>query len=581
MRYAGSTGLLVISFLLPALAWRGLLLWGEVAPLGMADGIGLMADLGVALALSTIAATMAWLWEPLAVVLAVLHSLLWWANYEQVVALDGSLLLGYIDHMADTTFLVGSVLTVSQPWLGLGLLPVAGGLSAWALRRGEALNGWVPLAVALPLISLSTSFSPTVESPLWRQENFLAVNVETALRKGPLDTPGASFEADLEGTRHVPDMPRGTNVLLVVLEGFSGGYLGPIATAAGRPDIISTPALDSIATSGLAYTQFVANQRQTNRGLYALLCGDYPNLGNGTPHMNKVVHMGGRRCLPRVLAENGYHTLFAQAAPLEFQGIGQFAEGIGYQEAVGGDWFKDARERNEWGVDDKSFFEQSEKLIDDLDAQEEPWFVTLVTSGTHHPFNTIPTEFPEREGEEKMERAIRYADAAVGEMVSRLKAKGQLDKTLLLFTSDESLGLPRTVDGQLRWMAGNWSFLLVQGPQVPTGVVPELFMHADLAISLADVLLVDDGTLPFGGRSIFRTYQRGRDIAFANTYHRAVTGVRADGTAWRCKEFFDQCVRWTPKGHSLYAPGASREEAVPVTDAGWLEAIAAYSRRRY
>lgn len=581
MHRAGSTGLLVISFLLPAVLWRGLLLWQEAGPLGMEDGIGVMADVGVALVLVTVAAALTWVWEPLAVVLAVVHSLLWWANYEQVSALDGSLLLGYIDHIADPTFVAGSVMTLSQPWLGLGQLPIVAAIAIWCLRRGDALNGWVPLAVALPLLSLSISWSPTVDAPLWRQENFLSVNVETALRKGPLAAPAARFEADLDGRRRVPQAPPGTNVLLVVLEGFSGGYVGPVATANNRSDTIPTPALDAIADSGLVYSQFVANQRQTNRGLYALLCGDYPNLGNGTPHMNKVVAMGGRRCLPRVLADAGYGTAFAQAAPLVFQGIGRFAKGIGYAQAVGGNWFEDAYARNDWGVDDKAFFEQSEVLIDELHGAGKPWFVTLVTSGTHHPFDTVPGVFPGREGETKLERAVRYADVAVGEMVQRLQEKGLLANTLLLVTSDESLGLPRTVDGQLRWMAGNWSFLLVRGPGIPAAVVPDLTMHADLALSLADLLGANDGSLSFGGRSIFRTYKKGRNVAFANTYHRAVTGVRADGLAWRCKEFFDGCVRWQPKDGSLFAPGASSEEPAPVAEAAWLESIAAYSRRRY
>ena len=130
-------------------------------------------------------------------------------------------------------------------------------------------------------------------------------------------------------------------------------------------------------------------------------------------------------------------------------------------------------------------------------------------------------------------------------------------------------------------MAGNWSFLLASGPGIRPGTVTDLGMHSDLALSLIDLLDIADSTVSFGGRSIFRTYEKGRDMAFANTYHRAVTGVRYDGTAWRCKEFFDRCVRWQPGGGSLFAAGATTEEPVLVNEAEWLESITAYSRGRY
>ncbi len=581
MRHLSSTALLFLAFFLPAMIWRGWLLAGEPVLWAGPSVLGVAADLGVALVLTALAGTLLQIWEPLAVMLAVVHALMWWGNYEQIVALDGSLLLGYIDHMADPTFIAGSVLTLSQPWLGLGMLPIAAGLVIGALRRGESVNSWIALALGIPLVAYAVTAVPTSKAPLWAQENFLIINAETAVRKGPMNISAATFTADLDGPPGASLARPRPNVLLIVLEGYSGAYLAPVAAAHGRADVIATPHLDALAARSLTYTQFLANQRQTNRGLYALLCGDYPHLGNGPVHMDAVVALGKRRCLPAVLAENGYQTFFAQAAPLEFQGIGAFAKAVGFDEAVGGTWFKTAYARNEWGVDDHSFFTQGMTLVQEAEESGTPWFLTLVTSGTHHPFNTVPQDFPKRPGESDMERAVRFADHAVGQLLETLEQDDRLGNTLVLVTSDESLGLPRSPDGPLRWLAANWSFLTVQHPDLVPGIDSRPAMHADLAISLVDLLGLNDGTLRWGGRSLFRHYASPRDMAFANTYTRSVYGLRKDGSAWRCKEYFDRCVRWLPADGLLFAPTSTAQAPVPPADAQWLQAIAAYSRRRY
>ncbi len=569
--------LLLLALWLPVLLQRGLLLHGETLPAGAADLRGLLGDLGVGLLFAALAAAGARLWRGVAPLLAGIWALLWWANYEQIHALDGSLSLRYADHMLDPTFVAGSVLTLSSPVAGFGTLFGAVGLAWLAVRRREKVAVW-PLGLAAALLVGATLLWPPSEETIpWRQESFLVENVRDLVLARPLPGPPERPPADLAGAPRVALDRKGNNVLLVVLEGFSGGYIGPVAEANGRPDGAPTPELDRLARRGLLFTNVVASQRQTNRGLYSLLCGDYPFLGNGLPHMNRVVAEGAARCLPGILADAGYGTLFAQAAPLPFQQMGEFMHLAGFARVLGDESFAQAWRRNEWGVDDRAFFEQSVPLIEELQADGRPWFATLVTSGTHHPFDTVP-ETLDPAGDARL-RAIRHADETVGRFVARLEEAGILERTAVIITSDESLGLPDSSDPRLRTLAGNWGFVIALLPGAAPQRVEDPCSQVDMTLTLLDYLGIRHEVDRFTGRSLLRSYAEGPVIAFANTYFRWVGGLTPDGTVYRCDEFFTRCLRWRTDGGRLFAPRASPELPTSLDEADFLQRIAAFSRR--
>ncbi|GAH82717.1 unnamed protein product, partial [marine sediment metagenome] len=92
-----------------------------------------------------------------------------------------------------------------------------------------------------------------------------------------------------------------------------------------------------------------------------------------------------------------------------------------------------------WGPDDKAFFEQAADFIENLNKKPNPWFLTLLTVGTHHP-SAVPEELVEKFSSRK-EAAIVYLDQALGDFFKRLKDSGILDDTLVLFVTDESHGV--------------------------------------------------------------------------------------------------------------------------------------------
>jgi hypothetical protein len=90
----------------------------------------------------------------------------------------------------------------------------------------------------------------------------------------------------------------------------------------------------------------------------------------------------------------------------------------------------------------------------------------------------------------------------------------------VILTSDESAGITRG-DDLTRSLSQNWIPLVVFGPGVPVGTVPDLFSQPDLPLSVLDYLGLADRGPHLMGRSIFRRYDRPRPHYFANTYLRS------------------------------------------------------------
>ena len=70
------------------------------------------------------------------------------------------------------------------------------------------------------------------------------------------------------------------------------------------------------------------------------------------------------------------------------------------------------------------------ELIRTLNTKSKPWFLTLLTVGTHHPY-IVPDDFKAPgERQDDYTRALLLLDQAVGEFYAALAAEGILDDTL-------------------------------------------------------------------------------------------------------------------------------------------------------
>src|SRR5690606_18357251 len=109
-----------------------------------------------------------------------------------------------------------------------------------------------------------------------------------------------------------------------------------------------------------------------------------------------------------------------------------------------------------WGKDDRAFFEGALNYVGQLQKQDKPWMLTLLTVGTHQPYSA-PAEYLERYDTPK-QAAVAYLDDALGAFLDSLERQGVLKDTLVVVTSDESHG----IDGVR--LASAWGFNLTLAP---------------------------------------------------------------------------------------------------------------------
>ena len=472
------------------------------------------------------------------------------ANLEHVATLGTLLSSANAGYLFDGTFVVGSAIHFSHPIIFATL--VGASCAGLFLVSRSHFNARKTLSFAFAAgitIVLCGLLPADHQSANWRQTNFVLENVRwiaTSTTQSTNDRPiHGLFPADLDGAPKLALDHNGSNVLMVVLEGISGAYLDRIAQLHGsRLDRPRLETLDRLAREGYTLVNFVNQQRQTNRGLYSLVCGDLPKQTTAAPKMSEIgLEQQDAICLPRALARNGYETAFLQAAPLGFMGKDKFMPRAGFSNTYGSRYF--AGEKGTWGVDDRDFLHQSMDLIHELQDSPKPWFLTLLTSGTHHPF-AVPDDFEGVGDDRSFARAVDYLDLALAEFMQAIDASNVRDDTIIIFTSDESFGLGGT-DGDLNneelMLSQAWGVMVALLPSGERAEIQTPFSQTDVAVSILDLLGLEHEAMAFRGRSFFRDYKTSRPIPFANTYMRMSAMVEDEKHLLICQEDWSHCRR--------------------------------------
>ncbi|MFZ1865694.1 MAG: LTA synthase family protein [Polyangiales bacterium] len=553
---------------------RVLLLQEKHLPLRLVDVRGLVADISVALVAMGVVSLFLeigrWWGRALAVAALIMLVLASFAMYEFISVFDSLYALSHVGFLGDSTFLGGSVRHVQHPaWI---ILLTASAVAGAIFARAPSKRWWAFWGVALASSVATLAIIPvSLTYDEWRQRQALEANVSilsASANDGPVSV-GADlrevFGADLQGERWVEPLGLGTNVLLIMLEGASGAYLPSVAAAQGVQSSTVMPQLDALAQKNILLSRVISHQRQTNRGEYGILCGDYPKLLTDQSKMIEQAYGTAHRCLPAVLRDAGYATVYIQAAPLGFMLKDQFMPKAGFQELIGEPWFERAYARTDWGVDDKAFFEQALPRVLALHRAKRPFFATLLTVGTHHPY-TIPATADSGGAAlapSRHDLAFRWADEAVTDFLSALEQHGVLRDTVVFITSDESAGLTQTANATQTLLSQSWSFVVVMLPAQETRRIDTLVEHVDSAISVADLLGMDQQATRFVGRSWFRQYDTPRPMFSANTYARSVMMWEPSGSVVICGESLRRCVRSVPEDDLVFGPVRHREPVAP------------------
>jgi hypothetical protein len=164
-----------------------------------------------------------------------------------------------------------------------------------------------------------------------------------------------------------------------------------------------------------------------------------------------------------------------------------------------------------------------------------------------------------------------------------------LDNTLVLITSDESVGISgyrgakreragEEIDDLTKKLSDNWSFLIVIPPTRERIRIDADFMHADLALSVLDYLGFAEQAEEFAGRSVFREYDEKRPIVFGNVYRLWLGTLDSSGHLSLCPEDFASCSTYALPDGRLFSPMRTRLDTDPM-GVEFLKAMVARSEQ--
>lgn len=460
----------------------------------------------------------------LVLLLLIIWPLLHWSNLESIYALGQPIVIADMHYAANPDFLKSTLESVAFPgfyivtWVFLALLTLylmksGAGQPLKTITLQNLMGG------ALLLIALITSVWIASQSNDWKKTHPFFWTLATAqqsnqMAQTPIDnsiTSGISQEIT-----KINQAGQAKNVLLIVLEGIPGAYIKGIRDYFDLPEgdqqsveNFYMPHLSQIAESAKVTPNFVTHSRQTIRGLYSMLCADYSKLSSITLKSLEYISIPAKQrpqCLPELLAQNGYDNVYLQAAPLSFMGKDKFMQATGFHQTLGKSSFPPERAPDNWGPNDQVFFDTSIDKIRELQKIGKPWFLTLLTVGTHQPY-LVPDDYAENYPNKKL-ASVAFLDDALQQFFNQLKKLKVPDDTLIIITFDESHAVANQPYG------GNWGLSLVMAPDISSEIQNGLFGTLDISLSILDYLGLSAQYPQIEGRSLFQHYSKPRSLMF-------------------------------------------------------------------
>ncbi len=260
------------------------------------------------------------------------------------------------------------------------------------------------------------------------------------------------------GLAQTPDRP---NIICILVDDLGYGDL----SCQGGTDI-RTPHIDNLMSQGIRFTNFHANCPVSSPSRAALLTGKYPDMV-GVPGVIRThpedswgYLSPNAILLPQVLKTAGYHSAIIGKWHLGLETPNTPNEkGFDYFKGFLGDMMDDYYTHLRWGnnymrlnnqeIDPQGhatdlFTDWAVDYVNEQKKSPAPFFLYLAYNAPHTPIQP-PTEWIEKvkkrepgisEKRAKIVALIEHMDAGVGRVFDALKQNGQLENTLIIFTSD-------------------------------------------------------------------------------------------------------------------------------------------------
>lgn len=251
----------------------------------------------------------------------------------------------------------------------------------------ETLKKYLFLVVFVLIVNIATLFAP----PLRAKGEIMGFLEETFLKNHKIidfynNLYWENFDRILEKkfsfTPSVNPSAFGENIFVLELESLSSLIMSEKVT----------PQYLSAVKQGVYFPFFYTTSVQTIRGQESLLCGLPPTSRLTLVSSRTITQLEQIPCLPRLLKQLGFRTIFFKSDDLGFANSDKFMSAIGFDELHWKDIMKPGDPELPWGYREDIFFE---RIFDHLKRYKgQKIFVFIaVSSSNHWPFQVYDERY--------------------------------------------------------------------------------------------------------------------------------------------------------------------------------------------
>lgn len=229
----------------------------------------------------------------------------------------------------------------------------------------------------------------------------------------------------------------GRNVVLFIMESFSAEH-----SALLRPDLYEdeeqkgyTPFLDSLMRQSYTFYNMYANGKRSIQALPAVW-SSIPSFKS--PFVLMPQALAETHSLPAILKEKGYETMFFCGSDHGSMGFGAYARQTGIENLYSRQDYEKVHGANDfdgyWGVWDEKFLNYMGEV---LSEQKEPFFSTMFTLTSHHPF-VVPEEYESKypKGKTPNHQCVGYVDDAFHKFFAAHENDEWFRNSIFVFVAD-------------------------------------------------------------------------------------------------------------------------------------------------